>query len=429
MAKTVVGLFDDFTEAQNVVQDLVNAGFSRNDISIAANQTASGYTGDTAGDGGAASGEGHAVGKDAGVGAGVGGVVGLLVGLGALTIPGIGPVLAAGPLAAALGITVGSTVTGALIGGAGGALIGALTHIGVPKEHAEYYNEGVRRGGTLVTVNAPDDMAQQAVDILNGRGAVDIDERGASYRTGGYTGHSEAAPAYTAEDITRERDAYRAAPMAAAGTMNTGTTNTGTVNTGGETVIPIVEEELAVGKRQVQGGGARVHTYVTERPVEETVSLHEEHVSVDRRPVNRAATDTDMAFKEQDFTVTETSEVPVVSKEARVVEEVVVGKTATDRTETVRDTVRRTDVDVENLETTRTGDVNNLDEDDTLDTTRTRSGLGSAVGAATPGNRVPGVQTGGRDADGSPDTRGITEKVADTVTGDRTDDKTGKPTR
>ena len=95
----------------------------------------------------------------------------------------------------------------------------------------------------------------------------------------------------------------------------------------------------------MQGGGARVHTYVTERPVEETVSLHEEHVTVDRRPVDRAATEGDMAFKEGTINVTETSEVPVVAKEARVVEEVVVGKTATDRTETVRDTVRRTDVD------------------------------------------------------------------------------------
>jgi len=414
MAKTVVGLFDDFAEAQTVVQDLVNAGFSRNDISIAANQTAAGdgTTGTTTG-----TGEGHAVGKDATIGAGIGGAVGLLVGLGALAIPGIGPVLAAGPLAAALGITAGSTVTGALIGGAGGALVGALTHIGVPKEHAEYYSEGVRRGGTLVTVNAPDNQAEEAVNILNGHGAVDIEQRGAAYRGGGYSGYSEAAPAYTPEEVTRERDLYRTAP-AATGTMATGTAATGKVNTGGEQVLEVVEEQLAVGKRQVQGGGARVHTYVTETPVQEQVTLHEEHVTVDRRPVDRAVTGADTAFKEGTIEVTETSEVPVVSKEARVVEEVVVGKTATDRTETVRDTVRRTDVEVEELNnTTRT-----------TGTTGTTGAMGTA-GSAVPGNRVPGVQTGGRDADGSPDTRGITEKVTDAVTGDRTDDKTGKPTR
>jgi len=364
MAKTVVGLFDDFAEAQSVVQDLVNAGFSRNDISIAANQTAAGYTGDGTTGTTTGTGEGHAVGKDAGIGAGLGGAVGLLVGLGALAIPGIGPVLAAGPLAAALGVTLGSTVTGALIGGAGGAMIGALTHIGVPKEHAEYYSEGVRRGGTLVTVNAPDNQAEQAVDILNGHGAVDIEERGASYRTAGYTGYSETAAPYTTEEVTRERDLYRTAPAAAAvgtaatGTAATGTATTGKVNTGGEQVLQVVEEQIAVGKRQVQGGGARVHTYVTERPVEESVTLHEEHVTVNRRPVDRAVTGADTAFKEGTIEVTETSEVPVVSKEARVVEEVVVGKTATDRTETVKDTVRRTDVEVEEVnDTSRTTDT------------------------------------------------------------------------
>ena len=128
----------------------------------------------------------------------------------------------------------------------------------------------------------------------------------------------------------------------------------------------------------MQGGGARVHT----------------------------------AFHEGTIEVTETSEVPVISKEARVVEEVVVGKTATDRTETARDTVRRTDVDV--------GLVN---------AAKTTTGTMGAAGSDVPSSHVPGVQTGGCDADGSLDTRGITEKIADTVTGGRTGDKTSKPTR
>ncbi len=367
MSKTVVGLFDDFQDAQNVVRDLTTAGFRRESISMAANQTASGYTGNGSDFGTGTTGTtgigtpgtadtGHAVGKDAGIGAGVGGVVGLLTGLGLLAIPGIGPVLAAGPIAAALGIGAAatSTVVGAGIGAVAGGLIGGLTHIGVPKEHAEYYAEGVRRGGTLVTVDAPDAQAQQAVDIMNGNGAVDIDTRGASYRTGGYTGYSESAAPYALEDITRERDTYRTAPVtASAGTINTGTigavANTGT-NVSGETVIPIVEEEIVVGKRQVQSGGARIHTYVTERPVEESVSLHEERVTVDRRPVDRVATDAD--FQTKDITMTETAEEAVVGKTSRVVEEVVVGKTATDRVETVHDTVRRTDVEVEDLTTT-----------------------------------------------------------------------------
>ncbi len=364
MSKTVVGLFDDFQDAQNVVRDLTTAGFRRESISLAANQTATGYTGDGSDFGAGTAQTGHAVGKDAGIGAGVGGVVGLLTGLGLLAIPGIGPVLAAGPIAAALGIGAAatSTVVGAGIGAVAGGLIGGLTHLGVPKEHAEYYAEGVRRGGTLVTVDAPDNQAQQAVDIMNGNGAVDIDTRGAAYRSGGYTGYTETAAPYAMEDITRERDTYRTAPVtASAGTAaNIGTMNTG-VNTQGETVIPIVEEELSVGKRQVQSGGARIHTYVSERPVEESVTLHEERVTVDRRPVDRAVTDADMAFGEKSFEVTETSEEAVVGKSARVVEEVVVGKTATDRTETVRDTVRRTDVEVEEIaDTNRTTGTDRL---------------------------------------------------------------------
>ena len=99
----------------------------------------------------------------------------------------------------------------------------------------------------------------------------------------------------------------------------------------------------------MQRGGARIHTYVTEKPVDASVTLREEHVTVDRRPVDRAVTDADLAFGEKSFEVTDTAEVPVVAKSARVVEEVVVGKTATERTETVTDTVRRTDVEVEEL--------------------------------------------------------------------------------
>ena len=108
-----------------------------------------------------------------------------------------------------------------------------------------------------------------------------------------------------------------------------------------------MEEQLVVGKREVQRGGARIHTFVTERPVEASVSLHEEHVSVERRPVDRTATDAD--FQTKDITMTETAEEAVVGKTSRVVEEVVVGKTATDRTETVTDTVRRTDVEVSEI--------------------------------------------------------------------------------
>ena len=118
----------------------------------------------------------------------------------------------------------------------------------------------------------------------------------------------------------------------------------------GEIVVPIVEEELAVGKRQIQRGGVRVFQRVEERPVSESVTLREESVVIERHAVDRAVTGGEAAFGQTaDVVVTTTEEVPVVSKEARVVEEVVVGKTETDRVETVRDTVRRTDVEIEDV--------------------------------------------------------------------------------
>lgn len=118
----------------------------------------------------------------------------------------------------------------------------------------------------------------------------------------------------------------------------------------GQAAIPVIKEELEVGKREVQGGGVRVESRVTERPVQEQVNLREEHVTVQRRAVDRPASADDLgAFKEGTLEVTEKREVAVVSKDARVVEEIVVGKQATERTETIRDVVHETDVNVERL--------------------------------------------------------------------------------
>ena len=117
-----------------------------------------------------------------------------------------------------------------------------------------------------------------------------------------------------------------------------------------EAVIPVVEEELRVGKREVEKGGVRITNRVTETPVEEEVRLREEHINVERRPVDRPVTDVDNAFQAGTIEVTETAEEAVVAKNARVVEEVVVNKDVQERTETVRDTLHRTDVDVQQVE-------------------------------------------------------------------------------
>lgn len=166
-AKTVVGLFDTFTEATEVARDLEGQGFSREDISIAANDATGEYAGGDLAD----------PGSGAGTGAAIGGAAGLALGLVALAIPGVGPIIAAGALATAL--------TGAGIGAVAGGLIGALTHMGVPEEEAGYYTEGVKQGGALVMVKASGDRADRAAAILERSGAEDVDEREATVRPRG----------------------------------------------------------------------------------------------------------------------------------------------------------------------------------------------------------------------------------------------------
>ncbi len=193
-------------------------------------------------------------------------------------------------------------------------------------DHRGVYSESLRRGGTIVTVKTDDKMTDRAADILNNYGVVDVDRRHAEYRASGYKKFDAKAPLYT-EDQTRSEYA------------NYGKN---------EIALPVIEEQLNVGKQVVQRGGVRIHTTVSEKPVEASVNLREEHVTVDRRPVDRAVSDADFAaVKEGTFEVKTQAEVPVVSKDARVVEEVVVGKNVTERTETVTDTVKRTDVNVE----------------------------------------------------------------------------------
>ncbi len=330
--KTIVGLYDDIATARTVVEELAAAGFERGDISLVANNSTTGMTGTgTTGDDGEAMAEGAAGG--ALVGGALGGLGGLLLGLGALAIPGIGPVVAAGPIVAGL--------TGAGIGAAVGGLAGALINWGVPQEEAEFYAEGVRRGGTLVAVKSDEDHVNEALRIMNQYGPVDVRERSATWRSEGWTGFNADA------DLTS--DAY--ATNATRRTASTDTSSTAR-NVENEKAIPIVEEELRVGKREVEKGGVRVHSYMEERPVQESVEVREENVYVERRPVDRAVDPSTVdAFQERTYEVRERAEEVVAEKQARVVEEVVVGKTVDTHVETVEDTLRRTKVDVENVDT------------------------------------------------------------------------------
>lgn len=176
--KTVVGLFEQYQDAERAVTDLTARGFGKNEISVAARDTALRNR--------VVGGKEDAVAESAGAGAvggaAVGGIAGLLVGIGALAIPGIGPVIAAGTLATVLG----STAAGAGIGAAAGGLIGALVGLGIPEEDAQFYAEGVKRGGVLVTVQASDDRAQEALDIMRRSNAVDVDTQRNAWRSSGW---------------------------------------------------------------------------------------------------------------------------------------------------------------------------------------------------------------------------------------------------
>ena len=182
MNKTVVGYFDKYTQAQDAVRALVDTGFSRNDISLVASDPTGEYaksnvvTSTTDPDASSYTATG------AGTGAVIGGLGGLLVGIGALAIPGVGPVIAAGPLA--------TTLLGAGVGAAAGGLIGILMDAGIPENEAQYYAEGLRRGGAVVSVSTQDEMMiDRATNIFQRHDAVDIDRRADEWRQSGWAGY------------------------------------------------------------------------------------------------------------------------------------------------------------------------------------------------------------------------------------------------
>jgi hypothetical protein len=201
MTHNIIALYDDVETARKVVEELKNAGIASADISLVAHDAEGQYARSLGA-------EGSASAAGAGIGAVLGGLGGLLVGLGALVIPGVGPVLAAGPLATALSGLVGAGV-GAIAGGATGGLIGALVDWGVPEEEAQYYTEGVRRGGTLVTARVEDDWFDRARAIMNRYDPVDINERAAQWRQTGWGGYDVKASPYTAQQVAEERQRYQ----------------------------------------------------------------------------------------------------------------------------------------------------------------------------------------------------------------------------
>jgi hypothetical protein len=202
MTTTISRLYNNYADAQRAVSDLEAAGVPHSEISIVANNSDNWFSTDKKvdRDRDGVDDRAEGAGKGAGVGAGLGGAAGLLAGLGLLAIPGLGPVVAAGWLAA--------TAVGAAAGAATGGVIGALTQAGVSKEDAEVYAEGVRRGGALVSAKVPDADRTRLDAILN-RSAVNLQTRRAAWQKSGWNSYDPAAKPYSADEVRKERSLYR----------------------------------------------------------------------------------------------------------------------------------------------------------------------------------------------------------------------------
>jgi stress response protein YsnF len=286
MAKTLVALYETFTDAEHVVQELLEDGFARSNMHLALGHTTS-----------------HAA--------------------HAASVKGDSPY-------------------------EGATLLATLPDLGVPSDEAHAYAEGVRRGNALVVVESSDDQAERGMEILRRLHPVDMHARTAQWRQEGWTG-ADATPipsTPTSSTAAAPRPSQDPARATTRGADTGATTRRGE---GQEAItIPVVDEDLSIGTREVERGHVRIVSRVTEQPVEESVRLREETVTVERRPVDRPATDADFAAAGKDvIEMTETAEEAVISKRARVVEEVVVQKEVTERTETVRGIERHTEVDVQ----------------------------------------------------------------------------------
>lgn len=211
----------------------------------------------------------------------------------------------------------------------------SLKELFMPDEDVHAYGEGIARGGFMVCAKVEDDQADQAVGMLEQSNSIDFDQRQEDWRSEGWTGYTGKTPGYESGGI---------------GTSSFKDNESRSANVEEER-IPILEEELKVGKREVARGGARVRSYIVEEPAHEQISLREENVSVERRPVDETLSagqlgDSDM-LQDRTIEMTEMSEEAVVEKEARVREELVVKKTSEQRTENIDETVRHTEVDVD----------------------------------------------------------------------------------
>jgi uncharacterized protein (TIGR02271 family) len=229
--------------------------------------------------------------------------------------------------------------------GEGEGFFASLKSLFLPDEDTQAYGEGISRGSFLLCAQVDEDEADEAIRILDESDSVDFDQRQEEWRSSGWNGGFSG---YTDTGVPSGAGMGASGQGFMAGSRDNQSRFESETD---EQRIPIVEEELKIGKREVARGGARVRSYVREVPVHEQVNLREEHVSVERRPIDQRLSESELdsgdLLRERDIELTETAEEAVVGKEARVREELVVRKTAEERTENIDETVRRTEVDVD----------------------------------------------------------------------------------
>lgn len=281
MQHTLVAVFDNRRDAQLALDDLVNAGFSREDARLS---------------------EGDPTGQ------------------------------------AGLSPEASTSATRTDEGSIGYSIKNFFTDIfGTDRsEHAQMYSEAVSRGHYVLTLRADGETeVERAADIVERYGPVDIDEHARQWRGSAGTVQQSAS-------MSRQGAKVQGSVQ--------GANLQGSQQRAGTTAIPVIQEELKIGKREVERGGVRIYQRVIETPVKESIGLREEHVNVERHAVDRPVDPADInAFQETTIELRETAEEAVIEKTARVVEEVVVGKEVSQREQQISETVRRTEVEVEEL--------------------------------------------------------------------------------
>jgi uncharacterized protein (TIGR02271 family) len=354
MKRSALCLVDTEDQAGAIVERLKSAGFSDNDISVLFPDK--GSTRDFAHKKETKMPEGATIG--AGTGGAVGGTIGLLAGIGALAIPGLGPFIAAGPIMAAL--------SGGAIGAGVGGLAGALVGLGIPEYEAKRYEGKVKEGGILISVHSENnDETNRAKDIFKEAGAHDISTTGEAHSDVKAQDVSDTRDTMIGEvslgnDIPSSRDSTSGAgkgspprtadqPYQAQHSISETPAGTQPWESGDEIAaeVPLSEEEVKVGKKTVSAGEVNLQKKVSTEQVNVPVELKREDVVIERVPAHETEPAGKEPFQEERVEVPLSREEPVVEKETRVTGGVRVRKTEGTERETIQESVRREDVDID----------------------------------------------------------------------------------